>query len=81
TTSNAGDGPLNILVVKASKKGKVGTCDPGYEQATSGTAKGLWSAGTSLGLKGTSLDGYQYNDEAMQTTVLGMGAEVICRVP
>ena len=80
-TLNSGAGSTSILAVKASKKGKVGsTCPVDYEAATDGSAKGIWSNGTSLTITATSPT-LTSVDADFATTDASLTTEDICDVP
>ena len=80
-TTNAGVRDTNILAVKASKSGKVGsTCPVDYEAATNGTAKSIWSSGEVLNLD-DQVAVLTTAGPALTTSDANLSVEKVCDVP
>ena len=83
TTCNADVCDNNMLAVKASQSGKVGSGSHpcAYQSSTNETAKSVWSGGEVLNLSDQAAVLTTAGPTIFSTTDAGLTAAVICPVP
>ncbi len=81
TELNGGPDSDGILGIKASKSGKVGTCTPGFQAGTDGTAKSIWSSGEALNLGDQAAVLTTAGPTTFSTSNAGLTAADVCPLP